>query len=570
MKQLYKLICVFLCLMISGQVYAVDFTAQQAADVSSAVDPGLLLKQYNQRYQTGITSSAPLPKPTEQDAGIDTSLEKIKFKLMGVKVKGNTVFSNEKIEEIFKPYYRTEISVAALQRLVDQVTVLYRGSGYIISRAILPPQTIKNGVVEVQVIEGYISQLTIEGQPGWVEVVLNKYGEPVLRSRPLQIKTLERSLLLMNDLPGTSVKSILNPSRNIPGSSELILAAEQKKWAGYLSYDNYGTRYLGPQEIGGGLTVNSATFPGSSDSLRLLTVPNTEELQYIEFNHTNPVGNNGAKLTFDGNYIETRPEFILSEAEIIGRSQLYYLDLMYPWIRSRSQNFFIHGTANYQNVNSTILGQPFYADYFRTLVLGAEYNGMDRFRGVNDIKLDVEKGFDIMGAQQHFLQSRPNGVPNFFKINGELSRLQAFPWTVSFLGAFIGQYSCQTLLATEQFAYGGPIWGRGYNPSEIVGDDGVGMKFELRKDATYSMRWLQFIQYYLFYDAGIIWNRDGVNLPAKQSATSTGGGTRITFIPNLTGNVYYAKPLTHSVSTQVAMNKYAYKGSIFFQVIASF
>lgn len=564
MKRYYKSLIVGICLM-SGQIaYAIVPT-----DISPSVDPGLLLKQISDRYTQGITSSAPIKRAHEEPSQAGGALEKIKFKLTGIKLKGNTVIPSDTIENIFKPSYHKEISVAELQRLVDQVTVLYRSDGYIISRAILPPQTIKNGIVQVQVIEGYVSQLTIAGQPGWVEVQLNKYGEPVLLSHPLQIKTLERSLLLMNDLPGTSVKSVLNPSPNVPASSELTLVTEQQKAAGYVSYDNYGTRYLGPQEFGLGGAIYSYTFPGSSDGLRYLTIPRVDDMEYIEYTHTNPIGNNGTKFTFGANYINTRPQFVLASSEIVGRSQLAYIDIQYPWIRSRSENLFVHGGINYQNASSTILGGPFYADFFRTIVLGGDFSAVDSWRGINDIKIDIEKGFDIMGANQHLLQSRPLGVPNFFKTNLSMSRIQTLPWQLSVLAGMNGQYSCEPLLATEQYAYGGPIWGRGYNPSEIVGDDGLAMTFELRKDSAYGWKWLNTVQYYMFYDAGIIWNRDGINLPAKQSATSTGLGTRITFMPHLSGNLYYAKPLTHSISTQVAMNKDPLKPGIFFQLVLS-
>ena len=178
-------------------------------------------------------------------------------------------------------------------------------------------------------------------------------------------------------------------------------------------------------------------------------------------------------------------------------------------------------------------------------------------------------GFNILGANQHLLQSRIKGMPNYTKANVTLSRIQGLPWQLSLLGATRGQYSCNPLLATNQFAFGGPDYGRGYDPSEIVGDDGVGFKLELRRDTSYAFRWLAAVQYYVFYDAGIIWNRDGDNLLPKQSATSTGLGARFTFIPQLSGNLFFAKPLTHSLNTQVIMGKDPLKPRAFFQLTFS-
>lgn len=566
MKNLYKWLGITTTFLFVG----ISVYAAEVSQIIPAVDPGLTLKRLQNAAPEPFAPSTPhIKKIPDQYPKVDSADEKIKFKLTSVTFKGNTAFSSADLEAIFKPSYNKTISLATFKVVVGEVTKKYRSAGFILSRAFLPAQTIRQGHVQVQIIEGFISHVEVTGKPGSVSTVLEKYATPVLASRPLQLSVLERSMLLMNDLPGASVKAVITPSETIPASADLSLVSDQKRVSAYASYDNYGTRYLGPQEAGGGVTFNSYLFPGASDSFRYMTVAQTNQLEYLEYTHTHPLGSHGTKLTFGGNYANTRPAFILSGLNVVGRSQLYYLDVSHPWIRSRSKNFFVHAAANYQNVSSTIIGVPFYADFLRSLVIGAEFNAIDHWQGVNDVKIDYERGFAILGANQHLLQSRPKGVPKYNTINIGLSRIQALPWQLTFLASMRGQYSCEPLLATEQFAYGGADYGRGYDPSEIVGDDGIGSKFELRRDSNYGIRWLAVVQYYLFYDAGVIWNRDGLNLPAKQSATSTGLGARMTFIPQLSGNLFYAKPLTHSIATQVAMGKDPLKPRIFFQLIFS-
>lgn len=574
MKLFYRSLVFLICLFTSAwsPSYAAIPTSlvPVAQEITSVSNPGLVQKRIQ---ETSPSLQRPahisqIGQPSEKP-GIGES--KIHFKLSKVTIKGNTKFSTEELEAIFKPSYNKTISLADLQGLVEKVTSKYRTAGFVLSRAILPPQTIKNGVVQVQVIEGFISDIIVKSDFPWVTKIVKQYSANILESHPLQIRMLERDLLLMNDLPGVTVKAVITPSKNVPGGADLTLVTEKQNINAYASYDNYGTPYLGPLEIGGGASVNGATAPGSSDSVQYLTVSKNSELQYIAFNHMNPIGSQGVKLDVNYNYTYTYSGFVLKPLQVIGRNKYLFADLSYPWIRSRSENFIVHATANYQGVSSTILGQPFYADLLRTLVIGGDYSNIDRWHGINDVRLDIEKGFDIFGATQHVNQSRPKGVPNFLKASLNLSRLQGLPWFPkwSLYGALNGQYAFEPLLATEQYAYGGPLWGRGYMPSEIVGDDGLAMKFEVRRDAAYEFRWLNAIQYYAFYDAGIIWNRDVINLLAKQSATSTGLGARFTFMPKLTGNLYYAKPLTHSQSTQVIAGKDPRKPAFFFQLVAA-
>jgi len=572
MKRIFKYYFIILLLLYCNVLYAAgEFIPPDiGAAITNVSNPGLVQQRIQATTPQLPSRAAALHPPAEQAPKMSAAEAKIKFVLNKVNFKDNTKFSDAELEKIFLPYYHKQISLADLQNLVNAVTVKYRTAGYILSRAILPPQTINKGIVEVQVIEGFISKVDIKTPSTWVYKVVWGYIKNILNTRPLQISMLERDLLLMNDIPGLAVKAVITPSKTVPAAADLTLVTDQNYVTGYLSYDNYGTRYLGPKEFGGGITVNGVTTPGSSDGIQYLTTPTTSELQYYGYNHMNPIGTQGGKFNFGFNYTYTNSGFVLQPLTVLGFNNAFYGDLSYPMIRSRSENLYVHTMGNFQNTSSTILGFPFYFDRLRTLVLGADYSTVDRFKGVDEVKLDVEKGFDIMGARQHFNQSRPNGLPDFIKGTFYASRNQSLPWQLSLFGAMIYQYTPQTLLVSEQFSYGGPIWGRGYMPSEIVGDSAIAAKIELRRDTYYEKAWLNAIQYYAFYDAGNIWNKDKVNLPPQQSATSMGVGGRVTFMPRLTGNLYYAKPLTHSASTQLILGRDPKAPAWFFQVIASF
>jgi len=183
--------------------------------------------------------------------------------------------------------------------------------------------------------------------------------------------------------------------------------------------------------------------------------------------------------------------------------------------------------------------------------------------------LDVVQGFPILGAAMHAEQSRPEGRARYTRMMLNLSRLQQpFYKRLSLYTALSGQYSCQPLLATEQFSAGGPIYGRGYGPSEIVGDEGLAGKVELRLDTQPEKVFLQTVEYYVFYDAGIIWNRDTLNQPQRQDLTSTGVGLRMLFNPHVYGELYIAKPLSRKATTLTPFDQNPQQARGFFQIIA--
>ena len=539
--------------------------ADIASEVTTVTDPGLIRQHLENKLPNKKPAPAGMVEETQEGA-VSPTLEKIHLQLKKVIIKGNTVFSNEELQAMFKSSLDRTISLGDLVRLVNAITKKYRSQGYILSRALLPPQEIKNGVVTVQIIEGYISQATVEGNVGVTKSLLERYGKQITQLRPFQISYLERDMLLMNDLPGITVKAVIHPSKTIPGAADLVLVAERAMVQGNVSYDNVGTRYIGPQEIGVKVTLNSTMMAGDSNSLRYVTVPHTTELSFTEFIHTNPIGTNGLRFTLGGNYSQTHPLFTLSPVDVMGTNTYVFTDLTYPIWRTRTADLFVHSTFSYQNVKSTILSTLFYYDLIRPLTIGGNFDSSDSWQGYNNLSLNLEHGFNIMGATRHFLQSRPLAVPNYTKLMLTGSRLQLISDRFSLLGAFSGQYSCNPLLASVQYSYGGPNFGRGYDPSAIVGDDGLGAKIELRFSTDPEWRWLKQVQYYVFYDGGEIWNRDGVSLPAKQSAFSTGVGLRINFIPQISGNFYIAKPLTLPVQTLTAMGQNGNQWRSFFQL----
>ncbi len=509
------------------------------------------------------------PRVTEPEQQVFPEADKIHFKLTRVTFEGNTVFTKQELQKIFQPYVNKTISLHELIELVHQVTVKYRTAGYILSRAILPPQKIKNGVVHIKIIEGFVSNVTISGKPGNAKALLEAYGQHILQSRPLKFQVLERYVLLANDLPGMDVQAVINPSKNIPAGADLTLVAQQSRVGGSLSYDNYGTRYEGPNEFLAGASLYSLLTAGQSDAVRFAAATQNQEMEFSEFIHAQPLGTNGMRFLIGGDYTKTRPGFVLEPLEIVGNNGLLFTDVSYPLIRSRSRNVSLHTGFSYQNVTATILGGPFYQDRMRNVVVGGTFDNFDDWRGITTVILNLTQGFDIWGAHDHFNQSRPEGSSTFTKTNAVLSRLQGFGSRYSVLGVISGQYGFSPLLATEQFGVGGPDIGRGYDPSEIIGDQGVSGKLEFRIDTAPGFRFLNSVQYYVFYDAGVVWNLDTLNLPARQDLASIGGGIRFNFVPQLTGNFYIAKPLTRQVSTMVILGENPNQIRSFFQIAAN-
>jgi len=547
----------------------------------SDVLPGSTMPEQVSR---ALTEQAPQPAPQalppleekkeETPIPLSEEAKKIKFKLNNIILEGNHVYSNDTLRLIYKKQLNTEITLEELFKIVQNITNFYRNSGYILSRAILPPQHVQKGVVKVRIIEGLIDKVTVSGKPGGAQCLIQAMGDNIRKNPPLQIREMEKYLLLANEIPGATVRAVLSASKKKSGASDLTLATEFKPVSGYMTYDNYGTRYIGPQQISANITVNSAYASGDSVRGTMTKSSKGAELTYADVNYTLPIYDKGNRWQFGATNTHTRPEYVLTPTKIDGVNQNYYTMFQMPMIRTRSKNLTARTGFNYLDSRVTSVDLLLYRDHIRSLDIGATYNFADRYYGANLISGDFRQGlpiFDYTGDTNPdtSLTSRPGGHAVYTKFAAQASRQQLVKGNFSLYGLISGQYAFNALLSSEQYTWGGSILGRGYDPAELIGDKGLGGSLEARYNLSIEKFYINSVQLYAFYDIGGIWNiLVNQSSPAKVSATSTGFGARLFMTKYVSGNFMWAQPLTKQVAAEKLIGR-GKRPRVFFSVVAS-
>ncbi|RDI40052.1 ShlB/FhaC/HecB family hemolysin secretion/activation protein [Aquicella lusitana] len=566
----FKLVGIVSLIVLAGKAWSVGGESIPASAKPETVSRALTEEQ----PAAPARGAPPVLEPAEKaPSPLGAEAEKIKFQLNGVILDGNRVFSDQQLKLLYQDKIGKTISVAELFNIVQSITNFYRNNGYIISRAILPPQHVKNGVVRIQIIEGFIDKVDVAGNPRGAKCLVKAYGENIRACPPLAIKRMEKYLLLANEIPGTTVRAVLSPSKTTTGAADLSLVTENKPIGGYVSYDNYGTRYIGPQQMTGNIALNSMIASGDATQFTYTKTPKGKELTYTDLNYNLPVGDEGIRGLFGYTRAGTHPLFVLQPSQIDGLTNNYYTTFQFPMIRTRTESFTFRTGFNYLDSRVTTFDEPLYADHLRNLDLGFSYNFADRFYGANLISADLRQGLPILGYTSDTNvataeTSRPGGRGAYTKIMLQLSRLQAVKGPFSVYGIFSGQWAFNPLLSSEQFTFGGPILGRGYDVAELIGDRGVAGSLEARYDLAIT-RLLTNLQIYIFYDAGMIWNMLNIEgTPRKQSATSTGIGTRFFITKYISGNLMWTQTLTKEVAAEELIGQ-GRRPRVFFSLVAS-
>ena len=480
-------------------------------------------------------------------------LRKTKFILQKMVIKGSTLYSRDRFSKLFKKYMRKRISLGHVYEIAQTITNMYRHDGYILSKAVVRSQQADKGIIRIDIIEGFVGKVNIQGDVAGPRKLLNSYRKKLLNSKPLLAKDLERYLLLVDDLPGLSVKSVLTPSEVQLGANDLTLILASKKYDGSRGVDNGSSKFNGPIQVSGITNANSLLGLYEKIGFQAAVTEHIDELRFFNRFYEMPVSSEGAKIYFSTAGNKSQPGTNLKEIKVKGSSPNFMLKATHPFIRSKSKNLYANFSFIHRNSTTKFFGETDSEDKLRIANLGLSYDFVDDYRGVNLLNINWSQGFGFSGTRETDSPNLINreGTSGFTKFSGEVLRLQPLAASWILLGGVSWQYALDKLLASEQFGLGGSRFGRSSNFSEITGDHGVAFKLALQKVFEINKAYIKDIKAYTFFDYGTVWNRLKTSTDSsKQDLSSIGLGFRFNLTDRLSGYLELDKPLNRKVSAE--------------------
>jgi hemolysin activation/secretion protein len=478
------------------------------------------------------------------------ALKAVRVTLKSVRLEGASAPLAAQLQAQADRFVGREVSVAEIFELARAMTATCRNAGYILTQVIVPPQSLSDGVLTLRVVEGYIANVRIEGDAG-ARRTLEELGDKIKASRPLRAADLERYLLIASELPGVQLRSVLTPSQTA-GAADLVLIVSPKRAEGYVSLDNYGSRYLGPGQLSASVAVNRLA---GDDQLRLFaTAAGDAEMGYGELAYTRLLSSEGLRLGASVSSTHTRPGDSLEPFDIRGRADSASLSLGYPFLRTRNASLLGRALFDYRDIDTDILGTRVIEDRIRALRLSLAWLQVDRLGGQNSFYAEASQG--LGGTQPDDpLKSRFGADGEFRKLSFDFERFQPLGGDFGVTLGAGGQWTGEPLLSSEQFVLGGRRFGRAYEPAELAGDRAFAARIEpayFGRSGGAISSW----QLYGFWDGGKVWYDDppASQRPA-QSLASAGVGARLFGGRYLSATLEAAWPLTRPVASRVADGK---------------
>ena len=452
------------------------------------------------------------------------------------KITGTSVIDGTELESLVAPYVGRDMGLAELEKVAELVTAEFKDRGYSLARAYIPSQDIKDGVVEIGVVEGKVGEIIVTGNKNYSTDFIKRGFKPVVEQSVIKHSSLEKSLLLLNEYPDLKLNATLEAGKE-PGTTDIVATVEDRLPVHLtVDYDNFGTESVSKNRFGMELNIGRFLLvEGASLSLRGVIGSDPKNFHYGRAAYLVPINSYGTKfgiLGYGGNFDVGQA---LSEFDITSTTWGYGFHLSHPFLRTRFQN--LTGEFGFESKDATqfLLGDLFSRDKIRMLRAGLNYDWIDS-TGRNFIALSIFQGLsDALGAMENndTKSSRFGADNRFTKAYLNLLRVQRIVDRVSIIFRGAGQATTRPLVAVEEFYIGGADSVRGYPPGEFLGDDGYNVSTELRVSPLPNQEILQLA---LFVDHGGVSIKDPPSGVKKYNhLTGAGFGFRLNLPYNING-----------------------------------
>lgn len=474
------------------------------------------------------------------------------FTFQQMRIDGATALSSDELMVNWPHQPGDVVAMQDVFQFASAITRAYAEAGYGISFGIVPEQEIRDGVVTVRVVEGFIVDVRFQDDEdvifkgSTIRERANRIASSVLASKPLRTADLERYILLVDDLPGIEVAATLVAAPDTFGASVLQIDLRRQFVEVQASYNNFLPETLDRHAIGGSVQVNGVLTGAERIRIGGLRSVTSDAYLSVSGDVSAIVNSDGLRVGASASYSESDPtDSLLTTLEYSGRNTFASVYASYPVIRARSENLTVGVSASLSNSESDILSTSLTEDHLRTLEASATYDFVDAARGINYVRFGVERGLDVLNATGN---SRANGSLEYttLALQAQTDRpiISALDGTIAARLAMRGQtvVGGDGVFSAAECGYGGRQFGRGFESSIMLAEHCVFGSAELR-----WQRSLNFadVGIYGFVDGGLTRQKGTLESGdvRQRTAGSAGGGLRIGLREGFFGTAELAVPI---------------------------
>ena len=431
--------------------------------------------------------------------------------VQSIKVEGATVFSPQEIDDAIAPYLEQELNQQKLQEITAKLTNLYVENGYITSGAFLPEQEIIDGIVIVEVIEGKLKDIEIEGLKRLKEGYINSHFQELTQGIFNTNKLREALESLQVDPFIEKVQAEISESDSI--SSILLLSIEEASVIqSSLTVNNRASPTIG--EVRGVARLSHQNLLGLRERA-FVQYDLTEGFSTYEFNYAIPLNYKGTSiiLVYRGGESQIIEE-PLDDVNIRAETDTFSVKLTQELARSITTESSVSLIFDRSESRLFILKERPFAfpgspkdGISKLSVLRLKGDWLKRSDDkIIFLRAQISLGVDLLDATIN--ENDPDA--SFFSWSGQIqyARLLDKEGNIVLISRLGTQLASDSLLSFEKFSLGGATTVRGYRHNRSLGDNGVTGTVAVALKIFEEEGWGRF-KLIPFVDVGRVWNNNG-------------------------------------------------------------
>lgn len=427
-----------------------------------------------------------------------------RMQLGDIRYNESAFIDDDTLWEITDEYLGRPVSFADLNGMLERINAIYASRGIITARAIIPPQRIEDGILEVQLVEGRLGRLEVEGAEYTREDYLTR-TLPLEPGEVLDLPALRDAVTYFNRVNNVNMRANLGRGEEFGETDVLIRAVEPPRFQGQVFADNNSTESTGEEQLG---VYGIWNGPFGRDDQLTLYATGSEGTRNAFVSYRLPVNERGGRITFAGAYNTLEiVESGFAGLDITGSSSELSISLDQPFVRRDS--WWLDAYARLSRAESTteIDNQVDLSDNtVDRLSVGGRLRGFGQ-----GVQWSLRQG--VAGGE--VTENIFDNDEDFWLLDGDLDLSVQLPWNL--LTRFAGGWQYTTdedLPSSVQFQTGGVSTVRGYPVSAVSGGRGAYANLELH------WQFRRNLTPFVFTDGGYV---DGIS-PSSETISSVGLG----------------------------------------------
>lgn len=376
------------------------------------------------------------------------------------------------------------ITLGMIETVANTITRYYREHGFILAKAYIPQQQVRDGVVTLTVLLGELGEVDVKNNKRYNAKTIQHVFDDDL-AKPVTNDSVEEKLFLVNDFPGLSVQGYFEPGSQV-GDTKLNVNVASEQWYDATErVDNHGSERTGKYRSYTDFLLHNPLKLGDQLELGVLGTFSPQNSTYGSLRYNVPILSPRLKFSLGAStndfVLGRDPKDSSGTANFTsdGESKVIDAGFKYQLKRGRVKNHAIG--LKVSQIESTINGNGGISVQDNTLQnIELSYD----FDLLNDAKRILQQG-NVTLVSSHLIEGAQEGQnADPIILNVDYSRLSfvKIPFTKiesKLVLHFSGQYSGDLLASSNQFSIAGPTRARGFSVNEYYADDAAFLSADL-------------------------------------------------------------------------------------------